>query len=86
MATALRIAGKQHNHPTGPRPPRPLFWLRHRLRSVTSVNSCGWRRRIYSAILLARMIDAQSGRSVGTADKRWPSLMLTTADIADTLL
>jgi hypothetical protein len=31
------------------------------------------------------MVDFQSGRSVGTADHRWPSLMLDTADLVDTL-
>jgi hypothetical protein len=31
------------------------------------------------------MVDIYSGRSEGTADERWPSMMLTTADIVDTL-
>jgi hypothetical protein len=31
------------------------------------------------------MVDIYSGRSEGTADERWPSMMLTSTEIVDTL-
>ena len=31
------------------------------------------------------MVEFKSGRSVGTADKPWPSMLLTTVEIVDTL-
>jgi hypothetical protein len=34
---------------------------------------------------MERMVDFQSGRSVGPAGKRWPSELLTTTKIVDTL-
>jgi len=31
------------------------------------------------------MVDFKSGRSVGTAETRWPSDLLTTTEVVDTL-